>query len=45
MFKVSRPYKIAIMILTEMVFLLVKVPYMPYGMANFNNIDSSNPRA
>ncbi len=35
MFKVSRAYKIAIIILTEMVFLLVKVPYIPYGMANY----------
>ena len=34
MFKVSRPYKVAIIILTEMVFLLVKVPGLPYGMAN-----------
>lgn len=35
MFKVSRPYKVAIIILTEMVFLLVKVPGLPYGMANY----------
>lgn len=35
MFKVSRPYKVAIMLLTEMIFLLVKVPYLPYGMANY----------
>lgn len=35
MFKVSRPYKVAIILLTEMVFLLVKVPGLPYGMANY----------
>ena len=35
MFKVSRPYKVAIILLTEMVFLLVKVPRLPYGMANY----------
>ena len=35
MFKVSRGYKIAIILLSESIFFLVKVPYIPYGAANY----------